>query len=362
MKRMSVYVGLAVIALLVGGCQPQMSPIGTGALQEEAVAEAGVKTGETVALLIEARATGDFAALESFLAAEDPEGDLRQVLEQAGVFAPTPVVKCTGIDLPGFWDEEVYKYGDVLVSKGAGTTTSSLMELVLVRGYTHAGILNTDLAFGEDWDAPCVLSADVDYLSSTDPAKFALTYETYRGWQANNEAVAVLRRTEGEPNLEADPIAGFFADLEQGKNTVYAFLGYPGTPYEAFEPIPKDDPTYWYCSKVPWRVFNGLGEGSLDIEAADFYFDGNRRYKVIKESLLYKLYRIWIMKKNGWYWWQWWRWPLLEHQATEGLKNVLRVLVTPDELRAWPGWQSVQTFPDSDFDAACWAGYGGWEP
>jgi hypothetical protein len=367
MRKALVLVTLAALALLVTACQPQMSPTSGEALEEEAVMEAGEKTGETLNLLIEARASGDFTALESFLATEDPEGDVRKVLDDAGALASAPVVKSIGSDLPAFWEKKYYKHGDVLVSKGAGTITSTLMELALPRGYSHGGILDMQQVVKDNWDAGCVLSADVDYLSSDEEGKFALTYETYAGWQAGNEDVTVLRMTEDVDNLPLDPInpiGTFFASLGQGEGTVYAFLGYPGTPYKAFEPIPKDDPTYWYCSKVPWRVFRYLSEldPSVDVDIEAHWFYGiNDRYEVFTESLLYQLYRIWIMRIHGWRWWQFWHWPQIEKEAMLGMLNVLDVLITPDELRAWPGWHSIQTFPaGSTFDHDCWADYGGW--
>jgi hypothetical protein len=145
----------------------------------------------------------------------------------------------------------------------------------------------------------CVLSADVDYLQDYfQEGNHALTYETYAGWAGNNDVVTVLRRSSGKLQEGQDnPIQKLFdvmySNPSNRDGTVYDFLGCAGTPYKAFEPMPRDDNHYWYFSKVPWRVFADY-QGS-SIERADFYF-ANGKWTVFKDSLLYKLYVLYLLK------------------------------------------------------------------
>jgi hypothetical protein len=197
----------------------------------------------------------------------------------------------------------------------------------------------------------------VDYLQNYfQEGDHSLTYETYAGWKAGNDVVTVLRWNGGAfPSGMYGEIHALFDDIyakpvNQG-GTVYAFLGYLGTPYKAFEPIPRTDNHYWYCSKVAWRVFAGPEYQGPDIERADFYFT-NGKWTVFKNSLLYKLYVLCLIKCGYPFW-------LVPGQAQRKIQDVLARLVTPDELRASTLFGKVATYGDASLDK-CWDAFGGW--
>jgi hypothetical protein len=357
MKR-KWFLCLAALLLALSACQLVHGPE-DGKNEEQAVAEARLKTSEVVALIAEAKATGDFRALEEFLQGEDPE--VRALLEEHGVFQQPAAAKAITPDLPRFTNEDGFEYanGDVLVSKGSGTAVSDIMSLVLVRGYSHAGILNQDLAeIDYESYSGCVLSADVDYLTNSAKSG-ALNYESYHGWQANNSVVTVLRADEapsGDWEEDGEVVRGdmyeFFNGLDNGEDTVYAFMGYPGTGFGCFEAIPADNNKYWYCSKVPYRVF--LDTIGTDIEAKEFYFDERYdRWTVFQDSLLFRLYKLYLWLTGTRWWW-------LTARANEGIKEALDVLITPDELRASNALQVQATFGESWFDDEVWDGMGDW--
>jgi hypothetical protein len=357
MKRLCLLAMVLVLAVM--GCQQPFEQRGTEAAPE-AVSQAEQKTAEVLNLVVEGKGTGDFARLEAYLAQEDPDGEVRALLADGGVFREPPVSKAV-LDLPGFW-EAGYQNGDVLVCKSSGGIAGNLMELILVKGYTHGGILNTDmfdlvppnLPDSEKAMVPCVLSADVDYLQNYfELGNRALTYETYAGWAGANDVVTVLHSQTPLPTGANNPIGALLAGV-YAKNglmgTVYAFMGYPGTPYGAFQAIPRGDDLYWYCSKVPWRVYDAK---AVNLEDASFYqfLNPKGRWTVFQESLLYKLYRLILWKCAGIPWFA------TKYYANQAIIAALGELITPDELRAYDHWFGVQTYgiiPDFD---NCWGGW-----
>jgi hypothetical protein len=209
----------------------------------------------------------------------------------------------------------------VLVCRGSGTLTSNLMDLVLVNGYAHAGIYQ-DMGSGVH---ECILSADVDYLA--EGRGEALNYESILDWAAKNDVITLLR-----PEPPAQDILTGITEVAKNRDgrTVYAFLGYPGAPVGAFQPIPRDNEDYWYCSKVAARAYDLAGAGP--IEDAGFHREitpAGPRWWVVRQSLLYKVYVVYLKLQRPW-------WPLFwcAYKADLALQGVLSELVTPDELRA----------------------------
>lgn len=326
MKRVLVWLCIAGLVIGLTVCKQPLGPGDQGSGEVDAAA----KTSEMINLIVESQATGDFGELEAMLAEDDPDGELRQILAEQGVFSvATPKALAEPLDLPLFTDN-VYENGDVLVSRGSGNQTATMMSLILLQGYSHAGILNKDLADEPDW--ACILSADVDYLTGTGDA--SVNYETYGDWITKNDVITVLFHT-GDHSGVGDAIR----DIEVlSPGTIYAFMGYPGAVVGAFEPIPKGNDKYWYCSKVPWRVYELLNE---DIE--DFWFYGQpvvpggpQRWELFKNSVIYKIYMFYLKLQHPWWWPM--RWIIAE--ADKDLwyddESILKVLVSPDELRASP--------------------------
>jgi hypothetical protein len=321
MKKAWVWVcALALLAALVACQQPVSPPAG------EADADAAAKTTALINAVVEGRATGDMSAVEAILQEDDPNGELREVLAESGALAPAAARSATNpLPLEDLWTTPGVglQTGDVLVCRGSGTLSSNLMDLVLVNGYGHAGILDTSLL--EPTGGHCILSADVDYL--LEGTGEALNYENFADWAAN-DVVTLLRPKTVVSDMKShiDDIAGF-----RNGHTVYAFLGYPGAVVGAFKAIPRTDPKYWYCSKVPWRVYDLAG---VNIEDSGFYFEfldsTTQRWNVIQQSsVLYKVYVFYLKLLHPW-----WSLAKCANQAAVDIQAVLGDLISPDELRA----------------------------
>jgi predicted small secreted protein len=143
MKKLLLAV-VALALLLLSSCQQMAGPQGDEAQEAQAIEQADQKSAQMLDLLVAARATGDSTELESFLNDEDPDGQLRALLEAHWVFRK-PLQSKEVYYLPEF-GTDAYLDKDVLVCKGSGGATSNLMDLILVNGYSHAGILNKDFA------------------------------------------------------------------------------------------------------------------------------------------------------------------------------------------------------------------------
>lgn len=339
MKKMIPCLFVAVTALLVlFACQqPTVSkapPPGLGASPEANAAQ-------LLDLLVAAQATGDFSKVNARAAVDDPSGKLSALVgeyESSGRWLlRRPKPEISEVKLPGFGTDNLYKNGDVLVSRGSSTLpTSTAMNLVLTKGFAHAGILDLEMfdalttsgTYGAD-DAPCVLSADIDFL--TDPGidadgepSWALNYETHKEWVTNNDIITVLHASKSDPDIAA----AISTVYENHPRTIYAFVDL------SFNPINRDNNSAWYCSKVPWRVYHADG---TNIENAGFYgikleggtwvaSDDTGRWTVFRDSLLYKIYSIYLWLKNPWS-------RTIGADADHQLIQVLGELITPDELR-----------------------------
>jgi hypothetical protein len=318
MKRTSILLCLAAALLLSAvACQPP------AAADETSLADA--KAAALLSALVTADATGDYRPVEAILASDDVDGQLRAALVAHGALpqGPLAAVRLTGggspLPLPPY-GPDAYHNGDVLLCKGSGTLVSALMRQTLVRGYGHAGIINTVLAdAGAD---NCVLSSDADYILGGGEA---LNYESLLDW-AGNDIVTVMRPVSAVPTIAAN-----IMDIANNRDghTVYAFLGYLGTPYGSFQPIPRMDNDYWYCSKVPWRVYNDAG---VNVEDSAFYDEscqGAQRWTPFRESLLYQTYLVYLFITNPFKSGSW-----RQAKADAQVRYVLQELITPDELRA----------------------------
>jgi len=324
MKRAWVWLcGLIVLAALIA-CQPPVSPpVG------DVDGDAAAKTTALIDALVESRATGDLSAVEAILQEDDQQGELREVLAAGGAFAPAAAKSAVvPLPLPPLYSG-AYWTGDVLVCRGSGTLSSNLMDLVLVCGYGHAGILNLELGNSA---TECILSADVDYLLQGKGE--ALNYENYLDWAAN-DIVTVLRPQE--PVADMGKHIADIASLANG-HTIYAFLGYPGAVVGAFQAIPRRNDDYWYCSKVPWRVYE---LANVNVEDAGFYGEAyltGQRWNVVQQSLLYKVYLCYLKLLHPWKSSAW-----RINRANTDVQGVLGALISPDELRASGAFSRILT-------------------
>jgi len=331
MMRKVLVLAAAVLALVIFSCQLH---------DEEAQVVSAVETANAGAvdvldLVIHAKAAQDFSALEDFLAEEDRDGELRALLAAEGVFAPPVQAKAIadypgGPSFPTSFADGAFANGDVLLSRSSGTWTSNLMSLVLNKGYGHGGILYQNLASETDPNAGCVLSADLE----------GLNFQSYLEWQAA-DSIAVMRDNTSLGLADRD-LTGVLYEMPF-PYTCYSFL------LPEFMPVTREDDYFWYCSKVPYRVYRDLGE---DIENSAFYElgDPGGKWAELRDSLLYKVYKLYLTWSLPW-----WKWRQIPALADAQLRLVLGELVTPDELR-WSAekLEWIQTYgddsPDKDWD------------
>jgi hypothetical protein len=148
-------------------------------------------------------------------------------------------------------------------------------------------------------------------------------YQTYDELYLANETWALLRVGDG---VLPDGWAADFVDDYNVETTQYSFL------HLDFRPVSKDDEYWWYCSKVPYRVWRDFGETAggnpVNVEAEDLYglTDPEGLWTIQRDSVLYKIYSCWYYRLPRWL-------RRFARTPDEVLITALDELVTPDELR-----------------------------
>jgi hypothetical protein len=326
MKRL--WVLLLVPAILLAGCSQLTPEIDVEAAKSAALEE----TAEVLSLVVE----GEEAELEAYLEENDPTGEIRAALEEdpgRGLFFPDP----EPAPAPDWVSEPVatdFLPGDVVLFEGMGTTwQGSLMDLVLVDAvYSHAGFVSRI-----EGDEVIFVSASIETSPEGEQVN-GLCYQTLSALKETSGRIARLRYASVPPQL---PVAAaafeYFYFVNPAPPTLYSFILLD--PDQLLRPVPKDDPFWWYCSKVPWVLYLldpatlSLRESNLDIEGAAYYFTDDR-WKDQRASLLYRILFISLKFKTG----SWWT---ARRVADAVLREVLDELVSPDELRAGAGLTEV---------------------
>ena len=315
---------LAVVALATCALNPRADAESEWAAVQE---EAAGRTAAIVSLAAEAIVTGSAEQVCALAEAEDSSGLLSQILEPA--VAPPEVTALT--ELPPYGslpDATDFADGDVLVFASAGDTIqNAIMSLILVNPvYSHAGIVDGDrIAL---LDPSFVVSATIDF----DGLEIinGLCYQDIEDLFAHSAIVTRLRYDAGSTGPVGAALDSF-VDTVLPTSTTYAFVN-------AFlRPIGRYDMSRWYCSKVPWFVYDAAG---YDIEGEWFYGlgDPGGRWTEQRESVLYSLYmryveiltpdwlERWLYRRNP-------NW--LTEAADRYVASSLTELISPDELRAY---------------------------
>jgi len=328
MRKMLIVAAIA--ALVLASCLGPTGPDHT--LQSVAEMEEGAQ--ETIDLLMEASASGDRTELDSFLRENDPSGELTAIADEALAASPS----ARWIDPyppPPPFDESIYGDGDVLVFSGTGTITSLLFDLILINAYGHAGIVDrtmVDTATAYTSGTPCI-------VSSTLPE--GVRYQTYEELVTGNETWTLLSVSDNAPGVSLAPGWGeAFTTAYPTDETAYSFL------HLDFRPVSREDSFWWYCSKVPYRVWRDLAMlppevDRIELEATWLYELGDSEgiWTIQRQSILYRIYAYWY---NCLPWW------MRRHARTpdQVLVEALDELVTPDELRAVFGSTPKATWGD----------------
>jgi hypothetical protein len=319
MKHIGKLACLLVSFLLVVACSDgAFAPEETREL--ESVEEMEIAAQRTLDLYLDAAATGDLESLESFLQSYGGEEDLGAILKDQLTVAPAP--RWTGgYEAPPAFDDDVYEDGDILLFSGTGTINGILFNLILINAYGHAGIVDrevVDTTTEYSTGTPCILSACLPE---------GVRYQTYDELYLANETWALVRVGEGDL---AQDWGQQFSGQFKVDTTAYSFL------HLNFTPVTKDDPYWWYCSKVPYRVWQDMvvdetGDpvvGGVNVEAADFYqlSEPDGIWTAQRESILYKIYAYWYSKLPRWL-------RRFARTPDSVLKTALAELVSADELR-----------------------------
>ncbi len=288
----------------------------------ESVEDMEAAAQKTLDLYMSSAATGDRSKLDAFVKANALEGELGGEIDSA--LQPAPVPRwIPGAPDPPYFDAELapgvplYRDGDVLTFSGSGTINGALFDLILINAYGHAGMVDRDMVdtgTGYTTGTPCVVSSCMPE---------GVRYQTYEELYMANETWALLRVADGGLS------EGWGAEFTTRYNvdtTEYSFL------HLSFRPVTKEDEYWWYCSKVPYRVWRDAGESSTGdpvlLEAENFYelADPEGLWIIERDSILYKIYSCWYYRLPRW---------LRRYARTpdEVLQQALDELVTPDELR-----------------------------
>ena len=304
---------LLVLASCTGPLAPPDDPVTSVAEMEEGAEE-------TLRLLMEASMTGDRSELDAFLAANDPTGELTAIADE--VLAPPAVPRSLeGFDPPPF-NDPIYGDGDVLVFKGSESLTAQLVDLIFINAYGHAGIVDRAMV-----ESATELTPNTPVvLSSTVPG--GVQYQTWEELYLTNDTWTLLSVPAVVPGATLEPGWGeTFSAVYNEETTMYSFL------HLNFTPVSREESFWWYCSKVPYRIWRDLSAfpytGLIELEYADLYEldDPDGAWTFQRSSILYQVYTCWYTMLPRY---------LRRYARTpdQVLKEALAELVTPDELRA----------------------------
>lgn len=314
-KVLYLFLTLLGLSLLFVSCSQFVAPSQTEI--DNAVAKADQQSQEVVNLLGDKNDKG----LSDYLKTQDPEGEVAGLIDSYNAAMTTAASKdYPAQDIPSFNDTNAYNNGDVLVFKGDGSSwQGSLLSLVLKGNFGHSGVLDQQLAVALDNNA-CVLSATIEQDENGNWISGLILQD-----QSELLATSVnLGRFSvfSSDDQEASQIPAALSSMEYriaNAPSFYAFL------HLNLEPVSRSDELLWYCSKVPWRFYNdSFGE---NIEDAGFYFDSDKKWTAMRDTLLYKVYYAFLDKYLPS------RWARL--LADRKLKRILGELITPDELWYW---------------------------
>jgi len=324
MKKLTVVVVAAIAGLLLSGCTQVLGPSKSSDVPPVNIDE---KTGTLLQKVSDAVASGSRSELDTYLAAEDSTGALREIVDSSRI-VPTATTasrsvvsssQVTSGTLPEDWSE--LSDGDILLLGPGDNPQAELLSLVLKYAYGHSGVV-ADLQGAE----PMVLSATVTNEDGSG-LLVGVRYQSYAELAAGALSFARIRP---DIELESSWSSLFYGRYNEG-DTIYAFLKLN------LDPISRWDPISWYCSKVAWRVYHDYAEGA-NVENAGFYFGPRTTWHLQRSSLLYQVYSYYYYKILN----SFWRKFVLAPDAK--LQYVLGELITPDEIRAWFGATNVRTW------------------
>ena len=115
-------------------------------------------------------------------------------------------------------------------------------------------------------------------------------------------------------------------------------------------PILRQDSRYWYCSKVPWRIYHDFpartnleygGQDGVADPAGSMDFYSGKRWVSQKLTLLHLFYLIMASVAYG---------PIEGYEMIdEDQREILTELVSPDEIRADAGeYSRIETWGSSE--------------
>jgi len=344
MKKQLLFLGLLAAALILASCSLDVQRDDEQAEIDKAVAEAEAKTQKGVELFALGGLEGDLRPFTDYM---DEEGfDVPKGLAVGKPAAKSPE---TAEELESDLVCPHFGHGDVILFRGAANTWQNQLISWIATDITfyHHAVVFDETRYDGHADTPCFLSATLDI--GPDGLVNGLWYQTWEALYSTSAVITHLTYQDGvKSGTDVSAGIGIVDGIYANQATAYAFL------HLNLEPVDRWDDYWWYCSKVPWRVYalapqktwwgRITGCKGVSIEDADYYeteFPGTevQLWEAFRDSPLYKLYCAALDKAlPGWLKR---RYPnLVGDLADAKIQRVMRELVMPDELRAFDGVSS----------------------
>jgi hypothetical protein len=334
MKLKHFSIGLVLCVLVFGSCTTRTDLSNDDEINL-AIVQAEDKTQKVIDLIIESHLTGDNSGIHQFLAQEDLDGEVENIIKDHETTTAFGV--SNPLNLFDWPDTSQFEDGDVLLFRGSGQTwQNQLIRIICTGFYHHAGVFDSGIAdLLRDEDA-CIISATLDFGVN------GLHFQTWEELTLTSSAIARLQYKRDSDDL-LQSVANY-RDYTINERTVYSFI------HRNLNPVDRFDPAKWYSSKVPWRVYWDVG---MDIENNAFYelwtddgkwnYDG--RWIEMRASIFYRIY-YWILKFYLPYYLK----PYAGYYSDLKLRRVLDELISSDELRASDYISSVQHWGEEEPD------------
>jgi hypothetical protein len=174
---------------------------------------------------------------------------------------------------PALADLPLSRDGDVYLAGGTNSLAGYLIDWVAPNvtagSYNHGAIFDLDRFDPTNLDALCFQTA----------VEKGAGYETAMQW-LTKENVAVMSPVTAL-NQSALNVAQNAMHYYCNPNNTNMQYGFFKNYVDFFSIVTKQDNYYWYCTKVPWRIYNSLG---MDIDSNSSLIDWTKSglYPIVK--------------------------------------------------------------------------------
>ncbi|MBN1699467.1 MAG: hypothetical protein JW881_18240 [Spirochaetales bacterium] len=254
-------IAAAAALFILAGCSDIAEPAGP-VTEEEAASALNKELSAVMACYQKAQLSGDPAAVDELIGVLDDfdaryggatKAEFLEFLEkgkkQSRLTAPLT-------DFPPLADLPLGSDGDVYLAGGANSLAGYLIDWVSPNAtegnYNHGAVFDLDKFDPTNLEAPCFQTA----------IEKGAGFETAIQWMTKQN-VCVMKPVAAPDRSSLDTAQkrmDFYCD-PANTNMAYGFFE---NTIDVFNMVTKSDNYYWYCTKVPWRVYNELG---IDIDS-----------------------------------------------------------------------------------------------